>query len=529
MFRIRPVIIHIMDDIHTYRKLFLAALLAQRNDINDGTRNAVIAAYAKSSENQDILDRDVLREFLNDLNIGLSVPMGMRSWPKSDQIERAEGAARLWLERRVFTIASAQIGSDNTKKSGLPGIFFAWGGMTDFKLPRVSILNSRKPLHVRPDDRWVRLSRYVFDRVCRNDTVLVSGLGNHPYDYISYLGRSNERPMVIVCRDVLPFMADDASLKLFLDAYGEFLSRENTLLISPFTPGNQRPIQERLAERDRCVAGLSGLICAVEVRSGGNMEKITVDALKKGKNVWVFQPKRFDDPTGGNKKLIETGAEALKIDTEPERKRSVEETEDSAVSLSYELDGGPYLIHFTRSCPGPWPGQSIYAYYRSVDENHDGAGHSGFDTLKLILQESRIRGSNRLIRGEQSVVSFTACSIDDLKNLIAWRPGLIRWTMEPYGIAFERNVLKKIGAEPVIYGNENDWLDLSKENRYRFQLHVPSDTDWSYEKEWRLAGDFYFADIPAEFVRIIVSSEKEALEIYNDFGMKPVVANRSEP
>ena len=421
------------------------------------------------------------------------------------------------------------MGMDNVEKPGFPGVFFAWGAMTDFTLPRVSILNSRKPLHIRPNDRWIRLSRYVFDRVCRNDTVLVSGLGNHPYDYVSYLGRSNQRPMMIVCRDVLPFLEEDASLKTFLDAYGEFFSQEDTLLISPFTPGKQRSVRERQVIRDRCITGLSGLICAVEIRSGGNMEQIIVDALEEGKHVWAFQPRQSDDSNLGNERLIEAGAEALEIEAEYLREKAVEDVKNPPERLSYELDGGPYLIHFTRSCPGPWPGQSIYDYYRSVDENHEGAGHSGFDTLKRILREARIRGSNRLIRGGQNVVSLTACNINELNDLITWRPGLIRWTMEPYGIAFDRDILEEFGAEPVIYGDDGDRLGLSSGDRYRFQFHDPPDTDWSHEKEWRLKGDLAFMDVPAESIRIIVSSEEEAREIRKKFGMMPVVANRSKP
>ncbi|HTY26070.1 MAG TPA: hypothetical protein VMC85_23270, partial [Desulfomonilaceae bacterium] len=183
-----------------------------------------------------------------------------------------------------------------------------------------------------------------------------------------------------------------------------------------------------------------------------------------------------------------------------------------------------YLIHYTRSCPGPWPGQSWAEYCRSLVEGVPEASHSAFDTLVRILQERRIRGSRRLIRGAESVVCLTECIPRELQHLIEWRKGLVRWNFEPYGLAFERKSVFDLGAKPVIYAVEEAFSDLSPDLKHLFQCQNHSDKQWTFEKEWRIKGDLYLADFDPRDLVVIVATHAEAAVIQEQFGYKVALA-----
>jgi len=255
------------------------------------------------------------------------------------------------------------------------------------------------------------------------------------------------------------------------------------------------------------------------------MERLAIRALERGIEVRAFKPENSDRPSSGNKTLLELGARAYSA---PPVKGVGRASNNRAISIakgSRVLTGladDSYLIHFTRSCPGPWPGQGLDDFYRALLEAREGAAHTAFDTLFRILTERRVKASGRLIRGGHRVVSFTAQGLKDLRELVRWRRGLIRWTFEPYGVAVPRDDLVKLGAARVIYGGQDDWKNLSKDEKYRFQYHHPPETDWSVEKEWRLPGDLDLSLLSPDRIKVIVPSQREA-ELMAGFGFEVVL------
>jgi len=106
--------------------------------------------------------------------------------------------------------------------------------------------------------------------------------------------------------------------------------------------------------------------------------------------------------------------------------------EQAAPEFEQLAKGSRYLIHYTRACPGPWPGQKIMDYCRSLVRGDKDSMHTAFDTLMRIIRERRIRGGARLTRGNCPVVSFTECApmrrVTSLNGGPLWFGGLLNRT-----------------------------------------------------------------------------------------------------
>ncbi len=198
----------------------------------------------------------------------------------------------------------------------------------------------------------------------------------------------------------------------------------------------------------------------------------------------------------------------------PSRPKLAHISAQDAGELAHQF---PYLIHYTRSCVGPWPGQTIAEYCSAFIEERPGAGHTGFDSLLRILDQDTIRASRRLTRGKTPVICFTELFPKQLQELIAWRPGLLRWSFEPYGIALRKERLFDMGARPVIYAVEEFFRDLSDDMKYLFQLHGAQGKNWSAEREWRIKGDLALSTFTAEEMFLIVPRPEEAETMINRF------------
>ena len=151
-----------------------------------------------------------------------------------------------------------------------------------------------------------------------------------------------------------------------------------------------------------------------------------------------------------------------------------------------------------------------------------GKTESALDNLVTILRDGVIRGSNRMVREGRAVVCLFDLPVRDLRTLLDRRN---RRRYEPFGIAIEKRYAFQMGARPVIYmpWREAESL-LAPGERWRvvaleFERDVP--VDWSYEREWRLAGDLA---LPAGRAVALVESWRDADEIYDRFQGQPPCA-----
>jgi len=121
------------------------------------------------------------------------------------------------------------------------------------------------------------------------------------------------------------------------------------------------------------------------------------------------------------------------------------------------------------------------------------------------------------------VVCFSARSPLELAANPIYRKSLARWDFKPYAIGIRRGIASQLGAKPVRYGAEEDYLKIPDDEKYLFQLSSGKKSDWRREKEWRIPGDVNLNSIDPTEVLILVhnSAEKARIEKTSRF---PVVS-----
>jgi hypothetical protein len=461
------------------------------------------------------------------------VSLGARRKIRAETFRASSKKAEQWLLAGIFVLTREDVKAPSAWMHDLPQIFFALGNRSVLELPAAAILNSRKPRRITPDNKWLEETKRLVQLAVAEGFAIVSSYGNTPYCVVSRL--SKDSPMIVVCNDVLPSMASEKTALEFLSAYHDLFRIERTLFISSFPPGVRPSSDVRSSERDHLVAALASALLVAEVREGGNMQQIIDIAVRRSIRIIGFPPCSSDrspltEPTMGkaipraSARTENTGGNILQPDRQTTRLRAAKSGQVRLVDLYHVPTDLPWLIHYTRSRSGPWPGQTIAEYCQSLIDGQNGACHTAFDTLVHILEERLIRASNRLTRGPWGVVSFSECLPAELDTLIKWRKGLCRWSFEPYGVALPQESLAELGAGPAIYGSREDFQNLSGDLKHLFQAQHSSLGDWTAEKEWRFRGDLPLSDTIFEEMVVIVPTQDEATAVALEFGCQVALA-----
>ncbi|RMH59471.1 MAG: hypothetical protein D6679_01800 [Candidatus Hydrogenedentota bacterium] len=248
----------------------------------------------------------------------------------------------------------------------------------------------------------------------------------------------------------------------------------------------RRPSKRELFEWDHLRCREADLLVVLDIRPGGNMERCLEEAVSLGKRIVCprensaaasFLEERFP----GRCEIMDLRIEIPRISPPP--------------LPPLRRPEGEFLWHYTRSCPGPWPGQRTEEYFRSLVENHPLSGHTAGDTLARIWNEGRLRAGGGLIRGGVPVVCFSEASPEEISELHRYRPALLRWDFEPFAIGIPIALAKSLGARKVQHRSPEEWKRLQPEQRWLYQKFLPGSSDYRAEREWRIRGDVVLTEI----------------------------------
>ncbi len=449
----------------------------------------LIAALFSASDSWTTEQRGLLRELQDTLS----------RFPPSDESEiysavedrldtRLSGSKR----RSAAALADSWMNAGLSamwRMESMPGsppltVLYTLGDTTLLKLSTWSILHSRCSKTIHPETKWLRLTQEIF-RSERSDDALVASYDAAGYEMSALMRKG--KPLVIVCPEPLPFTLSKR-FAAFTEKYAGFFEYRQTLFVSPFSPVCSLSRSERMPIRDSWVAALSRRIYVGQVRKGGVMERIVRLRMETAPSS-VRLP-----PTIPEKAPF---SEAV-----PAQDDSKDENTPRFKDFTHQ---GDYLFHYTRAFPGPWPGQSLANYYASVAQNREGCRHTALDTLLRILTERRIRGGHGMIYRSIPVTPFTELGPNELREIIHWRPGLLRWSFEPYGIAFPRKDLESLGAREVVYQSKAAAHSMNPED-----MHLHQAEAWRDEREWRIKGDLVIDRQLWDALVVIVPTAGEA-------------------
>lgn len=138
-----------------------------------------------------------------------------------------------------------------------------------------------------------------------------------------------------------------------------------------------------------------------------------------------------------------------------------------------------------------------------------------YETLLKIAEERRLRASGKLLRTSAAAVSFTAVALAELMARRRYQSHLGRWDWEPYGLMIRRDALERLGAKPVLYGDEQLFEQLDANDRPYFQPAQRRSArlqqeHWQAEEEWRLLDDLRLSQLPPGCVIFFVQTQTQA-------------------
>ena len=545
-----------LSDEDAYAYVFAAALVSDARGLTLKDRLNLIDSFPRHARFSDEAVRSSLEYAAETCGIRLSASF----WRRVQRNVHVHGEkAEQWMHAGLWVAMERNPGDRAHFERDGPRVLFAFGKAPKADARRVAVLNSRKPGRITPEERWPKVTGDLARKACAEGFDLVSSYGNLPYDLVSHIGNKLGAHVWVVCPDGSPFgMAEGSAPDSVFPGRAEMFDSERTTFVSLLPPSPKGFRREMAAMRDRCVGNLAHEIRVAEIRARGNMEAVGRRALEQGKPVGVFAPGKFGASTGGNRNLLETegcgnvrrieayahaGLPPLSTPSTCSAGSRPSASSGSATKGEGEVWKGnadakkairagfsnkarasrlaePILVHYTRRCNGPWPGQTLEDYLEDVLGGAEDIEHTAFQTLQRILQEGRIRAGHRLIRGSVDTVSFTECEPGQIRRMIRWHSALVRWSFEPCGIVFPKDLLEEMGAVRALYGNDRTYDELDETQKFRFQYLDPRKTDWSREKEWRCKGDLILAPISRDRLRVIVPSDQEAAVIRREYGIE---------
>jgi len=384
---------------------------------------------------------------------------------------------------------------------------------------RAAFFQSRTSRQIDPFDDWLQAFVYALDVSRKTSITYVSSSGTAGYDIVTTWCMDRLQPITMSGKTFLPFImihpfalplnvcVDEDRSSVFLEAscvFGEASCHKRHLP----------------ACRDLIVSSVSSHQVAIKLRPNGTLAKLlTLRSDSKPKAFWLGSWKAIENVTAGAPSS-ENSIMFWEVPQEWKRKR-IKTTSQSvsaeAKLVKHQIDWSRYLYHYTRGSQGPLSGETRREYIRRLLSGDPLSGNKAIDVLISIAKDGKLRASSgmhgkAIVRGGIPVVCWTAVPPVEIHLLRRWNRTLARWTVEPYGIAVLRTVLKRFGTRPVCYLPAHAFDLLPKADQYRFQKHEPPGSNWKHEREWRTPCDVPVDNLKADEAFWFVARLEDALK-----------------
>ncbi len=348
-------------------------------------------------------------------------------------------------------------------------------------------LNSRHGKCPDADAEWIRKTLCLVQELVQKGAVIFSSIGMFTWELVTWKTSACGGKLIIIVPDVSQNDTAEAASEIVRDFH---LDANKTLFVFPEDSPDSFKALSNFPKRDAWIVALAETLYPVAIRSGGNLEMVIESSTKVNNESRIPYAKATKCSSFSDLEIANPRDDVLPWNS---------------------------LTHWTRKTAYPWPGETKVDFYAAFDTKQNGYPRSGFHTLKRMLKQRRLIASNKLIRGNKGVVSLTECLPWELAKLVKWRPGLFRWTFEPYGIALNKAKLESFGARRVVYGEDYQFRFLQDEDIPFFQSCGHGENNWREEKEWRHLGDMDLNQFEPEDVIIFVYTKEEAKELQNEF------------
>jgi hypothetical protein len=356
---------------------------------------------------------------------------------------------------------------------------------------RAAILNSRQPLRPCGLTDWVVKTVAAVNWVKEQKLTLCSSIGMQTWELVTALASIEQIPLRLILPSSPHHAINTDDLMHQFD-----LMRDCVEII---TPSDSAPHakEDALLQRDRRVLEDADLLIPISVRPGGHMAEMLATARKSGKEVIE------DFQAGGSAK---SHSLALHLDQD-------------AINPELNSLSSRYIIHWTRTPHGAWPGERMIDYYSSLIHSTE-FPRSAFATLRHIAATRLLKASSRHMPENIPTVAFSSLKPRDVIPLMKWRARYAEMSFEPYGIGIHEAVADKLGMLPVKYYEGKITEELAREV-WRSQS-VGRQTDWRQECEYRHLGDLSLANDPSDALMLFCRNQHEADSLQEELGISSV-------
>lgn len=310
------------------------------------------------------------------------------------------------------------------------------------------------------------------------------------------------------------------------------LSQETRILVSPEIKLSDRPSPDlelnHIPVCDRLLFAAASRIQVLSCRTQGNVEELVRAHLHDGERqqvpLWIASNAAgelpavvADMPAGCIPWLVapcppDAGSEVSPSPAYSDDRQSLNLNAVRPMAATSPLSNpDEWLLHWTRAPRGAWPGESEADFLDALILRSESADRSVLATLLKIIADGKLLASSEGIRGGYSVVALTAVPLTEFRSRRVFRKHRHRYDFEPWGIAIQKEQLRRIGVRSVIYGEDEDWRQLELNDRAFFQKATRTGaTSNINELEYRSVGSIDLSQFPKNAVCIFVGDSAVA-------------------